>query len=107
MALKASSTGATARSGWTGPSTPALIRGAALCTAAGIALSLTDYGDSGRWITVIGVLLLLLSLHRFGRLGPDEAIQFELGKARKKRKNPKKNSASGAGSPETDIKSEP
>jgi hypothetical protein len=81
-----------ARSRWTAPSTPALIRGAALCAAAGVGLSITEYGDIGKWLTVAGVVLMIWGLHRFGRSGPDEAIRFELEPRRKKKnkKNKKK-----------------
>jgi hypothetical protein len=79
-----------ARSRWTGPSTPALIRGAALCAAAGIFLSITEYADTGKWLAVIGVVLLIVGLHRFGRTGPDEPIRFELAPLRKKKKKKKK-----------------
>ncbi|HEX3852146.1 MAG TPA: hypothetical protein VHW01_14340 [Polyangiaceae bacterium] len=79
-----------ARSRWTGPSTPALIRGAALCAAAGIFLSLTEYADTGKWLAVVGVVLLIVGLHRFGRTGPDEPIRFELAPPRKKKKKKKK-----------------
>ena len=85
-----------ARSRWTGPSTPTLIRVAASCAGAGIALSLTaDYGDYGKWLTVVGVILLLLSLHRFGRSGPDETIVFELGPRRKKKRKLKPTALAG------------
>jgi hypothetical protein len=79
-----------ARSRWTGPSTPALIRGAALCAALGIFLSITEYADTGKWLTVVGVVLLIVGLHRFGRTGPDEPIRFELAPLRKKKKKKKK-----------------
>jgi hypothetical protein len=75
-----------ARSRWPVPSTPAMIRIAGVGAALGIALSLTDYVDYGRWVTGAGVLLLLVSLHRFGRSGADEPIRFELPPPRKKRK---------------------
>ncbi|MEO6601547.1 MAG: hypothetical protein ABIQ16_16845 [Polyangiaceae bacterium] len=75
-----------ARSRFAGPSTPALIRGAALCAALGIGLSITDYADIGKWITVAGVLLLIYSLHRYGRTGPDAPIVFELAPPRRKKK---------------------
>ncbi|MEO6602929.1 MAG: hypothetical protein ABIQ16_23795 [Polyangiaceae bacterium] len=82
-----------ARSRFTGPSTPALIRGAALCAALGIGLSITDYADNGKWITVAGVLLLIYSLHRYGRTGPDAPIVFELPPPRKAKKRKKKSAA--------------
>ncbi len=82
-----------ARSRWTGPSTPALIRAAALCAAAGIFLSLTEYADTGKWLAVVGVVLMIVGLHRFGRTGPDEPIRFELAPLRKKKKKKKKAAA--------------
>ena len=85
-----------ARSRWTGPSTPALIRGAALCAAVGIFLSITEYADTGKWLTVAGVVLLIVGLHRFGRSGPDEPIRFELAPLRKKKKKKKKAEALAA-----------
>jgi hypothetical protein len=36
----------------------------------GIALAVSE-DDWGRWITVAGVLILFVTLHRFGRLGAD------------------------------------
>ncbi|HYP98733.1 MAG TPA: hypothetical protein VER96_08665 [Polyangiaceae bacterium] len=78
-----------ARSRFTGPSTPSLIKGAAICAAVGIAASLSEYADFGKWLVVAGVLLLIVGLHRFGRLGPDPAIVFELPPPRKKRKRKK------------------
>ena len=42
------------------------------CTAAaGIALAVTGDNDVARWLTVIGLVLLVWGLHRFGRLGVD------------------------------------
>jgi len=78
-----------ARARWNGPSTPALIRGAALCAAAGVGLSITEYTDIAKWLAIIGVLLMIVGLHRFGRSGPDEAIHFQLEPARKKKKKRK------------------
>ena len=78
-----------ARSRFSGPSTPNLIKGAALCAALGIAASLTEYADLGKWLTVAGVLLLIVGLHRFGRLGADAAIVFELPPPRRKKKRKK------------------
>jgi len=89
-----------ARSRWTGPSTPALIRGAALCAAAGIFLSLTEYADSGKWLAVVGVVLLIVGLHRFGRTGPDEPIHFELLPLRKKKKKKRKAASLGSSNAE-------
>lgn len=92
-----------ARSRWTGPSTPTLIRIAASCAGVGIALSLTaDYSDYGKWATVLGVVLLLLSLHRFGRSGPDEAIVFELAPRKKKKKKRRPEASIETEAPSTD-----
>lgn len=82
-----------ARSRFNGPSTPALIRGAGLCAALGIGLSITEYADFGKWITVAGVVLLIWSLHRYGRTGPDAPIVFELAPPRKAKKKRKKATA--------------
>ena len=48
-----------------------IIIGASLAVA-GIALSVSE--DSfGRYLVVAGVVLSFIALHRFGRLGPEEA----------------------------------
>ena len=48
-----------------------IIVGASL-TVAGIALAVTD--DSfGRYLMIAGLVLSFIALHRFGRLGPEEA----------------------------------
>ena len=39
---------------------------------AGIALAVTD-DETGRWLIAGGVGVLFLGLHRFGRLGPEDA----------------------------------
>ena len=88
--------------------TSSLIRVAGLSAALGIALSLTDYADVGRWLTVLGVILLLVGLHRFGRAGPDAPIVVELPSPRKKKR--KKQAVSGpsdapAGSSDDETKS--
>jgi len=75
-----------ARSRFTGPSTPTLIKAAAICAAVGIAASITEYADLGKWLAVAGVLLSIAGLHRFGRMGPDAAIVFELAPPRRKKK---------------------
>lgn len=44
------------------------------CTAAsGIALAATGDNDVARWLTVVGLVLLVWGLHRFGRLGGDSS----------------------------------
>jgi hypothetical protein len=40
-------------------------------TLAGIAFSVSDDEGLGSWFTLAGLLLSILALHRFGRLGPD------------------------------------
>ena len=89
-----------ARSRWNGPSTPALIRAAALCAAAGVGLSITEYADTAKWLAIVGVLLMIVGLHRFGRSGPDEAIAFQLEPLRKKKKKRKKSEALAEQQPE-------
>jgi hypothetical protein len=39
---------------------------------AGITLAVMD-DDLGRWFIVAGVVVLFMALHRFGRLGPEDA----------------------------------
>jgi len=82
-----------ARNRFTGPRESTLIRIAAIFAAVGVALSITDdYAAFGKWFAVIGVLLLIVSLHRFGRLGPDPAVRFEEAPAprtKKKKKRPR------------------
>ena len=49
-----------------------MIGGGAALLFCGITLAVTD--DSwGRWLIVTGIVLLVLALHRFGRLGPEDA----------------------------------
>ena len=97
-----------ARTSRSGPSTASLIRGGAASAAVGIGASLTDYADYGKWLSVAGVLLLILGLHRFGRSGPDLAIEFETEaparRKKKKRKNPAEDgpAAPGGALPEHD-----
>ena len=83
-----------ARRTFRGPSEGILIRVAALCAALGVALSITeDYAALGKWFAVAGVVLLIVGLHRFGRLGPDAALHFEAARPpapRKKKKKKKK-----------------
>jgi hypothetical protein len=80
-----------ARDRFRGPSESALIRIAAIFAALGVALSITDdYAAFGKWFAVIGVFLLIVGLHRFGRMGPDAAIRFEAEPAPRKKKNKKK-----------------
>lgn len=41
---------------------------------AGIALSATGSASIGSWLTVGALLVVLYSLHRLGRAGPDEPL---------------------------------
>jgi hypothetical protein len=76
---------------FSGPSASVLIRVAAIVAAIGVALSITDdYADVGKWFAIAGVVLLIVGLHRFGRLGPDPAIVFEAAPAPRKKKKKKK-----------------
>jgi hypothetical protein len=52
-----------------------LIKIGACTSAAGIALAVTGDNDVSRWLTVIGIVLLVWGLHRFGRLGSDRASE--------------------------------
>ena len=83
-----------ARNRFSGPSESALIRIAAIFAALGVALSITDdYASFGKWFAVIGVILLIVGLHRFGRLGPDAAIHFEAAPPAPRKKKKKKKRA--------------
>ena len=79
-----------ARDRFTLPRVGVIIRVAAIFAALGVALSITeDYATFGKWFAVIGVFLLVVGLHRFGRLGPDAAIRFEAAPAPRKKKKKK------------------
>ena len=79
-----------------------MIKAAAICAAIGIGSSLTEYADLGKWLAVAGVLLLIGGLHRFGRMGADEAIVFELAPPRKKKRRKKLAGAAPEPSASTD-----
>ena len=51
--------------------TRTLILVSAGLTLAGIAFSVIDDATLGAWFTIAGLLLSIVALHRFGRLGPD------------------------------------
>ena len=89
-----------ARSRFSGPSTASLIKGAAICAAVGIGSAITEYADLGKWLAVLGVLLLIVALHRFGRMGADPAIVFELAPVRKRKKKKPAPRAVDAGEPD-------
>lgn len=48
-----------------------LIRVGACASAAGIALAAAGDESIARWLTLGGLLVLVLGLHRFGRLGAE------------------------------------
>ena len=51
----------------------------ATCTTAalvGIALSTGANQEVGAWVTLAGLLGLIFSVHRFGRLGPEPPIEL-------------------------------
>ncbi len=82
------------------PSTSLLIRSAAVCAAAGVGLSITDYAGVGKWLAVVGVVLMIVGLHRFGRTGPAEAIVFQLEPVKKRKKKKKPTAAASVSEPE-------
>lgn len=50
-----------------------MIGAGAVVLFCGITLAVTD-DEWGRWLIVAGIVLLFVALHRFGRLGPEDAI---------------------------------
>ncbi len=82
-----------------------MIRGAGLCAAAGVGLSITDYADLGKWLTVLGVVLLIWSLHRYGRSGADAPILLELAPTPPRAKKKKKRKPSPKPEPEPEPES--
>ena len=55
------------------------VRVAGVTAAVGIFLA--SAGDDGlaRWLTLAGLILLVMALHRFGRHGADEPLEFDRG----------------------------
>jgi hypothetical protein len=49
-----------------------MIASGAVLLFSGITLAVTDDGWV-RWLIVAGIVLLFVALHRFGRLGPEDA----------------------------------
>jgi predicted cobalt transporter CbtA len=66
--------------------TRSLILAAGALAVSGIALSATGSEDFGKWLTLLGVALLVVGLHRFGRSGPDEALELEPAPGRRKKR---------------------
>jgi O-antigen ligase len=54
-----------------------LLAFAATCVAAGVAFSVTGSHGLGAWVTVAALALLVFSLHRLGRSGPDAPLEVE------------------------------
>ncbi len=79
-----------ATSHWAWPSARGLIRVAGACAVIGIGLSASDYGDLGKWLAIVGVALLVVGLHRFGRMGPDAPLVFDVAVRPLKKKKKKK-----------------
>jgi hypothetical protein len=52
--------------------TRVLISAGAVLAVLGVAFAVND-DDVGKWLTLAGVIALIVGLHRFGRLGTDEA----------------------------------
>jgi hypothetical protein len=52
--------------------TRVLISVGAVLAVLGIAFAVND-DDIGKWLTLAGVIALIVGLHRFGRLGSDDA----------------------------------
>jgi len=48
-----------------------LVKVGAVSAVSGIALAVADDEGIARWLTLAGVVLLVMGLHRFGRLGSD------------------------------------
>jgi hypothetical protein len=64
----------------------------------GIALSAGGSPEFGSWVTITGLLLLLVGLHRFGRSGADEPVPRDRPR-KKKRKRKRKPHAEAAATP--------
>jgi hypothetical protein len=74
----------------------------------GVALNLNSEDSTlPKLIAVLGVVMLVWSIHRFGRLGPDETIAFEepelQAPAKKKKKKKKKAEPAAAAVALTDL----
>lgn len=53
-----------------------LLVACSLATLVGIALCTGDTQELGAWITLAGLLGLIFSVHRFGRLGPEPPLEL-------------------------------
>ena len=52
-----------------------LLVGCTIATLVGIALCTGETQELGAWITLAGLLGLIFSVHRFGRLGPEPPVR--------------------------------
>lgn len=57
--------------------TRTLLKVAGTTTVVGIALAASGDEDLARWLTLIGLIAMVVGLHRFGRLGADPALELE------------------------------
>lgn len=73
----------------------------------GVAMNLnSEQATLPKVIAAAGIVMLIWSIHRFGRLGPDEAIVYEEPEAeapKKKKKKKKKRDAAAADDAPTDA----
>jgi uncharacterized membrane protein len=53
-----------------------LLAAGATLALVGIALGVTRAEAFGAWLSVAGIALLVLGLHRFGRSGPDQPLDL-------------------------------
>lgn len=77
---------------------------AATLGVVGVATNLNGDGTLPKLIAAAGIVTLIWSIHRFGRLGPDEPISFvePEPEARRKKKKKKRTNADGEASPKPD-----
>ena len=66
------------------PNTRILLLIASTLGVLGIALAAADSEDLAKIFTLIGLVLMIVGLHRYGRLGPDEPIEFTPKKKKKR-----------------------
>lgn len=66
------------------PNTKVLLSIAATAGVLGIALSVTGSDSLAQALVLIGLVLMIAGLHRYGRLGPDAPIAFVRPKKKKR-----------------------
>jgi len=72
----------------------------------GIAFNLNGDGTLPKLLVGAGMIALVWSIHRFGRLGPDEPISFAAPEPQAPRKKKKKKKKPEAEAPSPDVASE-